>query len=41
MNFEFTKEQLGKIIPGNKEVDAWYEALIAIMPKYEINTKDV
>jgi len=39
MNFEFTKEQLGKIIPGNKEVDAWYEALIAIMPKYEINTK--
>lgn len=39
MDFEFTKEQLGKIIPGNKDVDAWYEALIAIMPKYEINTK--
>ena len=39
MDFEFTKEQLGKIIPGNKDVDAWYEALVAIMPKYEINTK--
>ena len=39
MEFEFTKEQLGKIIPGNKDVDAWYEALVAIMPKYEINTK--
>lgn len=39
MDFEFTKEQLGKIIPGNKDVDAWYEALVAIMPKYEITTK--
>lgn len=39
MEFEFTKEQLGKIIPGNKDVDAWYEALVAIMPKYEITTK--
>jgi putative chitinase len=39
MDFEFTKEQLGKIIPGNKDVNAWYEALVAIMPKYEINTK--
>lgn len=39
MDFEFTKEQLGKIIPGNKEVEAWYDALVAIMPKYEINTK--
>ena len=39
MDFEFTKEQLGKIIPGNKDVDAWYDALVAIMPKYEINTK--
>ena len=39
MDFEFTKEQLGKIIPGNKDVEDWHEALIAIMPKYEINTK--
>jgi putative chitinase len=39
MDFEFTKEQLGKIIPGNKDVDDWYNALVAIMPKYEINTK--
>ena len=39
MDFEFTKEQLGKIIPGNNDVEDWHEALIAIMPKYEINTK--
>jgi putative chitinase len=39
MDFEFTKEQLGKIIPGNKDVDDWYAALVAVMPKYEINTK--
>ena len=39
MDFEFTKEQLGKIIPGNKDVEAWFEALVAIMPKYDINTK--
>ena len=39
MDFEFTKDHLAKIIPGNKDVDKWYDALIAIMPKYEINTK--
>jgi len=39
MDFEFTRDHLAKIIPGNKDVDKWYDALIAIMPKYEINTK--
>lgn len=39
MDFEFTKEHLAKIIPGNKNVDDWYEALIEVMPKYGITTK--
>ena len=36
--FDFTKEHLAKIIPSNKNVDAWYEALVEIMPKYGITT---
>ena len=39
MSFELQKEQLAQLIPGNKEVDAWYEALVAVMPKYGINTE--
>ena len=39
MSFELKKEQLAALIPGNKEVDAWYEALVAVMPKYGINTE--
>ena len=35
----FQKEHLAKMIPGNKNVDKWYEALIAIMPKYDITTE--
>jgi putative chitinase len=35
----FQKEHLAKMIPGNKNVDQWYEALIAIMPKYGITTE--
>lgn len=35
----FQKEHLAKMIPGNKDVDQWYDALIAIMPKYGITTK--
>ena len=38
MSFELQKEQLAQLIPGNKDVDAWYEALVAVMPKYGINT---
>lgn len=38
MSFELQKEQLAQLIPGNNDVDAWHEALVAIMPKYGINT---
>jgi len=38
MSFELQKDHLAKLIPGNKDVDAWHEALIAVMPKYGINT---
>ncbi len=36
--FEFTKEQLGQMIPGNQYLDHWYDALCEILPDYEINT---
>ena len=39
MSFELQKQQLAQLIPGNKDVDAWYEALVAVMPKYGINTE--
>jgi putative chitinase len=34
----FTRDHLAALIPGNPKVDAWYEALIEILPKYGINT---
>jgi putative chitinase len=37
-NFNFTKEILQNFFPNNKEIDGWYEALIEILPKYDINT---
>lgn len=36
--FNFTKQQLAQVIPGNQYVDHWYEALCDILPEYEINT---
>lgn len=36
--FNFTKEQLGQMIPGNQYLDHWYDALCEILPEYEINT---
>ena len=33
-----TKEQFTKILPRNTEIDEWYNALVKILPKYEINT---
>lgn len=36
--FNFTKEQLAQLIPGNQYVDHWYDALNEILPEYEINT---
>jgi putative chitinase len=38
-DFEFTKEHLAAMIPSNKSVDDWYEALAEIMPKYGITTE--
>jgi predicted chitinase len=37
-NFEFKKEHLAALIPGNSKVDSWYEALCDILPKYDITT---
>ena len=36
--FNFTKQQLSQIIPGNKYLDYWYDALYRILPEYQINT---
>ena len=36
--FNFTKQQLSQIIPGNKYLDYWYDALYQILPEYNINT---
>lgn len=38
-DFNFTQDQLTRIIPGNPYVDHWYEVLCRILPDYEINTK--
>jgi putative chitinase len=39
MSFELKKEHLAKLIPGNKNVDAWHAALVDVLPKYGINTE--
>ena len=36
--FDFRKDQLAQVIPGNPYIDNWYEALCDILPEYEINT---
>lgn len=36
--FNFTRDQLAQLIPGNQYVDHWYDALNEILPEYEINT---
>jgi len=36
--FNFTKDQLAQMIPGNQFVNEWYKALCDMLPKYEINT---
>jgi putative chitinase len=36
--FEFTKEKLAKILPGNPYIDYWFDALNMILPDYDINT---
>lgn len=37
-DFEFKKEHLAALIPGNKRVDFWYDAICEILPKYGITT---
>jgi len=37
--FNFTKEHLAALIPGNKKVEEWYDALADILPKYDIVTE--
>lgn len=36
--FNFTRDQLAQMIPGNPHVDHWFHALNEILPEYEINT---
>jgi len=38
-DFEFTRDHLEPIIPNNKDVDEWYEALCNMLPKYGITSK--
>ena len=38
-DFEFTKDHLAPIIPGNNKVDEWYEALCDMLPKYGITSE--
>ncbi|OUU50524.1 MAG: hypothetical protein CBC12_05550 [Candidatus Puniceispirillum sp. TMED52] len=38
--FQLTKEMLGAMIPGNTKVDMWYDAIVEIFPKYDINTPE-
>jgi putative chitinase len=37
---ELTQEQLQQVIPKNKYVSYWYDALQQLLPQYEINTLD-
>ena len=34
----FTRDHLAALIPGNTQVDAWYAALMEVLPKYGVNT---
>lgn len=38
-NFEFTLDQLKKIVPNNPYIEHWYEALCQILPDYDITSK--
>lgn len=38
MTFEFKEEHLAAMIPTNKKVAMWHNAMLEIFPKYEINT---
>jgi putative chitinase len=36
--FDFTQDQLQALIPNNAHVEHWYEALVKILPDYDITT---
>jgi len=40
MTFKFTKEQIAKCAPRNKNAAELYEALAQVLPKYDINTPE-
>ena len=33
-----TKEHLQEILPNNPNIDGWYDALVKLLPEYEINS---
>lgn len=37
-SFDFTLDQLNQIVPKNPYIDDWYNALVAILPEYDIET---
>jgi putative chitinase len=38
-DFEFTQNSLNEIVPKNPFIEHWYEAILKILPDYEINNK--
>ena len=38
MTFELKKEHVAEMLKGNKNIDAWYDAMVKVLPKYNINT---
>ena len=40
VNFELTVDQLGEMVPSNKDPEALLEALLEVCPRYEIDTED-
>jgi putative chitinase len=38
MGFELKKEHVAEMLKGNKNIDAWYAAMVKIFPKYGIDT---
>jgi putative chitinase len=38
-DFEFTQNLLDQIVPKNPYIEHWHEAIIKILPDYDINTK--
>lgn len=38
--FTLTKEQLSQLLPKNPYIDYWHNALVQLLPEYEINTPE-